>query len=179
MNRAMTVEFHGTEIVCVQLEGTVFVVLKPVVEAIGLAWNGQLERIKRDAVLREGMRMVRIPFLRGGNQDAVALRLDRLHGWLFTVDSGRVREALRERVQLFQRECYDVLYAHFSGEREKLMRETNECESLSLRMVTETRHIWGERAAAELWEKRKLPTVAAMADAFRQRDLFGGWDRAA
>ena len=85
MNKIMTANFQGAEILGVQLDGAVFVVLKPLVEAMGLAWNAQLERIKRDAVLYEGMRIMRIPSLRGGDQETVTLRLDRLHGWLFTV----------------------------------------------------------------------------------------------
>jgi hypothetical protein len=56
MTRLMAVDFRGAEILGVELEGIVFVVFKPVVEAIGLAWHGQLERIKRDPVLSEGIR---------------------------------------------------------------------------------------------------------------------------
>lgn len=35
-------------------------------------------------------------------------------GWLFGIDSSRIKdEAVRERVILYQRECYQVLYDHF------------------------------------------------------------------
>ena len=167
----MTANFQGAEILGVELDGTVFVVLKPLVEAMGLAWNGQLERIKRDVVLYEGMRMVRIPSLRGGNQDTVTLRLDRLHGWLFTINSGHVREEIRERVQTFQRECHEVLSRHFCGNSEQIARD-NENTSLNLRLCTESRQIHGLRAAAQLWEKLGLPRVPAMDDILRQADLF-------
>jgi hypothetical protein len=172
MNKIMAANFRGTEILGVELEGTVFVVLKPLVEAMGLAWNGQLERIKRDVVLSEGMRVIRIPSLRGGDQDTVTLRLDRLHGWLFTVDSRRVREEIRERIHVFQRECYEALYRHFCKDQERLAKEANDSESLGLRMVTEARQTYGERAAAQLWEKLGLPMVPAMAEVFRQYELF-------
>ena len=58
-----------------------------------------------------------------------------------------------------------VLSNYFSGEREKLVREANAAESLSIRMATEARHIWGARVAAENVELRGLPTVPAMKDA--------------
>lgn len=177
MTRIMTANFQGAEILGVELDGTVFVVLKPLVETIGLAWNGQLERIKRNAVLREGMRTVRIPSLRGGNQDTVTLRLDRLHGWLFTINSGHAREEIRERVQMFQRECHEVLYRHFCGNRDQIIREENESTSLNLRLCTESRHIHGLRAAAELWKKLGLPRVEAMDDILRQADLFDTLDQ--
>jgi hypothetical protein len=41
MNKIMTANFQGAEILGVQLDGAVFVVLKPLVEAMGLAWNEQ------------------------------------------------------------------------------------------------------------------------------------------
>ena len=172
MNRLMTANFQGAEILGVELDGEVYIVLKPLVEAIGLAWNGQLERIKRDPVLREGMRMVRIPSLRGGNQDTVTLRLDRLHGWLFTINSGHTRPEIQERVQAFQRECHDVLHRHFCGNRDRALREQNETLSLNLRLCTESRQIHGLRAAAELWIKLGLPTVPAMEVVLKQGELF-------
>ena len=48
--------------------------------------------IKRDEVLYEGIRIMRIPSLEGGEQDTVTLRLNRLHGWLFTIEVSRLRE---------------------------------------------------------------------------------------
>lgn len=41
------------------------------------------------------------------------LPLDYLNGWLFGVSSTRVKDALRERVIRYQRECYQVLAAAF------------------------------------------------------------------
>jgi hypothetical protein len=172
MTRIIAVDFRGAEILGVELEGVFYVVLKPVVEAMGLAWNGQLERIKRNQVLSEGMRMIRIPFMRGGDQDAVALRLDRIHGWLFTIDAGRVKEEIRELVQIYQRECYDVLHRHFSPEAPLLEQQRQESESQRVRMVTEARQTFGQRAAAELWSVLGLPLVPAMEDVLAQGELF-------
>lgn len=179
MTRIIAVDFRGAEILGVELEGVFYVVLKPVVQAMGLAWHGQYERIKRDPVLSEGVRVIRIPFAKGGNQDAVTLRLDRLHGWLFSIDSSRVKEEIRELIQVYQRECHDVLYRNFSGDRDKIIKEENEATSLNLRLVTESRHIHGIRAADELWKKLRLPRTAAMDEAFPQWELPLGLPRAA
>jgi hypothetical protein len=102
------------------------------------------------------------------------LRLDRLHGWLFTIDSPRVCEEIRERVQAYQRECYEVLYEHFCGKRKQISREANDINiaSLNLRLCTESRQIHGLRAAAQLWEKLGLPKVPAMEDVLRQYSFF-------
>jgi hypothetical protein len=117
--------------------------------------------------------MMKVPSLYGGAQDNLCMLLDYVNGWLFRIQSARIRDpAIRERVQIYQRECYRVLYHHFSGDREKLVRESNETTTLSLQMVRETRHIWGARAAAQMWVNRDLPKVPAMDELFRQGNLF-------
>ena len=74
-----------------------------------------------------------------------------------TLSSWTIRsQDTREKVIAFQEEYYRILYQHFSGDRDRLA-EANEADSFSLRLVSECRHIWGSRSAAELWAKRGLP----------------------
>lgn len=180
MNKIVTTSFHGTELYAFHLGSIVYVALKPIVRGMGLDWSAQFRRVQRDPILSEGVAMMAMPFGPGGPQQSVCLRLDLVHGWLFTIDSTRVRDDLRERVQLYQRECYDVLFRHFSGEAERLLHQQQESESLRIRMVAECRQTFGDRAAQELWKEIGLPEVAAMNQVLRQGDLFG-WrhDRAA
>jgi hypothetical protein len=93
-------------------------------------------------------------------------------GWLFTVDAARVKAVFRERVLLYQRDCYQVLHRNFCNESEKLLQQVHESESLRVRMVSEARQTFGERAAAQLWRKLDLPLVPAMAAPLAQGDLF-------
>jgi hypothetical protein len=172
MNKIMTVPFYGTEMYAFQLGGLIVVALKPIVEGMGLDWSAQYRRVQRDPILKDGIAMMAIPSGRGGLQEQVCLRLDLIHGWLFTIETGRIKDDLRERVLLYKRECYDVLFRHFSGDRAKLVREANENIIVNLQMVRETRHIWGARAAAQMWIERGLPKVPAMDEMFRQGDLF-------
>lgn len=173
MNEIMTTKFHGVEIYAAMVDGMVYVALKPITDGMGLSWHGQLERAKRDPILREGIRVIRIPFPRGGTQSAVGLLLKYVNGWLFKIESRRIKDQIvRERVQVYQRECYDVLYRHFSDERDRLVKDANETMSLNLRLCIESRHIHGEYAAAQLWEKLGLPKVAAQDQVLRQGNLF-------
>jgi hypothetical protein len=176
MNKLMTVNFHGSELYGFELSGVIFVALKPIVLAMGLNWSGQEQRVKRDPILREGVCMTHIPGA-GGAQDMICLRLDLLHGWFFTIDSTRVKASLRERVELFQRECYRVLYRHFANDNDAA-RQAHESESLRIRMVAEARQVFGARAAAQLWHKLDLPYVPAMAAPLAQGDLFEWADAA-
>ena len=96
------------------------------------------------------------------------MRLQLINGWLFTIDESRVKdEETRQRVLTYKRECYDVLYRHFIGTpivkgRSTSKDEAPESDGSRLRMVTETRQLFGRSAAAQLWFKLGLPTVPAM-----------------
>lgn len=173
MNEVVTVNFRGTEIYGLKSGELVYVALKPIVEAIGLSWGSQYNRVKRDPILSKGVFILKMPFGEGGPQDYVCLNLKRLNGWLFTINSNQIKDAgVRERVLVFQEECYDVLYDHFFGSHMPDVRESaREAESLSLRLVSEARQIWGDRVAAQVWEKRGLTKVPAMDEVFWQLSL--------
>lgn len=108
------VTFHGASLFVTTINGAPFVVLKPVVEAIGLAWESQLLRIKRHAVLSTCMIVTNMQ-MPGDDQarEVVMLPLSKLNGWLFGVSVRRVKPELRERLTQYQAECFDVLASHF------------------------------------------------------------------
>lgn len=90
MTNIVTVDFRGDTLFGFKEGDSTFVGMKPMVEAMGLDWSGQLQRVKRDPILSEGMVMMPTPFGRGGNQEAVCLKLDLVNGWLFTIDTNRI-----------------------------------------------------------------------------------------
>jgi len=173
MTTAMTVNFHGAVLYGSRIGDIVYVALKPIVEAMGLAWQGQLERVKRDPVLKEGVSVMLIPSARGGTQETVALKLDLVPGWLFTISALRIKsEEIRAKVVLFQRECYEVLTKHFLGEHGQ-RSPSLQVQSLSVRMTHEARMLFGKRAAAEVWFTRgDLPHTPSMTAPPDQGDLF-------
>ena len=178
MTSIVTVDFRGDTLFGFHEGENIFVGLKPIVEAMGLDWSAQLKRVKRDPILSEGMAMMATPFGRGGDQEAVCLRLDLVNGWLFTIMTDRIKdEGVREKVITYQRECYRVLNDHFAGKRkssEAMMMddEVSESESTRLKMVTESRQTFGTQAAAQLWFQLGLPVVPAMLQDPRQANLF-------
>lgn len=110
------------------------------------------------------------PFGRGGDQEAVCLKLELVNGWLFTIDTARIKDdAVRERVLLYQRECYTVLHKHFYGrsqaDRSAAIEGTpNAEEPLQVKrsLVTEARQTFGCQSARELWFKLGMPTTPSM-----------------
>lgn len=152
-----------------------------IVESMGVDWNGQYQRVKRDPVLAEGMCVMHIPFGRGGDQEAVCLKIDLVNGWLFGIDSSRIKDdVVREKVILYQRECYGVLFKHFyKGARsasEPLVledhEETQNPDGARVRLVAECRQTFGTKASGQLWFQLGLPTVPAMIEQNRQYELL-------
>lgn len=112
MNELQTIDFHGDEIAVLEKDGTQYVAMKPIVEAMGLDWSGQLKLIKGDAVLSKGMVVTSIPS-EGGEQDAVCLPLNKLNGWLFKIPASRYSGERKAAIIRYQEECYDVLFDYF------------------------------------------------------------------
>lgn len=117
MNQQLTtyeVPFHAETLTVIEDHlGDRFVVMRPIVEALSLSWAGQLERIKRNEVLSEGVRVTRTPS-EGGEQEATVLPLELFHGWLFTIDASRVKAEAKDKLLAYQRECFDVLHSYFT-----------------------------------------------------------------
>ena len=114
------VEFYEDEITAVRLpDSRVFVPVRPLVESLGLSWSSQLQRIRRDSVLKSELLSVFVTNTESerGGRDVQCLPLDYISGFLFGINAERVRDDLRERVIRYQRECYRVLAEAFTEGR--------------------------------------------------------------
>jgi hypothetical protein len=122
------VDFYGEPVIGALVdaddERQVYVPIRPICERLGIDWSGQYQRIKRDDVLNAALRTVRIERSesvgvthtksRRGDPNSLCLPLKLLPGFLFGVSTDRIKNKnIRERVVLFRRECYDVLWDAF------------------------------------------------------------------
>ena len=114
MNQVQNISFNGQTVPVFTQNNQHYVAMKPICENIGLDWKAQYDRIKRHAVLSEGMVMMTTPS-KGGEQQTICLPLDYLNGWLFGVESNRVKPQIRESLLQYQRECFRVLNEHFNS----------------------------------------------------------------
>lgn len=180
MGDIVTVNFRGDTLYGFRADDGVFIALKPIVEGMGMSWGSQYNRVMRDPILSEAVSVMKMPFGAGGGQEAVCLKEDLIQGFLFTIDSARIKnDEVRERVILYQRECYGVLHDHFRGKARGRNAPEVEGEpddkplmSERLRQVTEARQTFGTDAARELWFQNGLPITPAMLKESSQGDLF-------
>lgn len=116
--RERRVNFYGDHLVAVvveeEAERRIYVPIRRIVEYLGLAWSSQLQRVKRDEDLAEGLRNVLLMQEEVGQHYEVAcLRLEYLPGFLFGITTSKVREDLQPQVKRYKRECYRVLWEAF------------------------------------------------------------------
>ena len=116
--KSKIVKFNNQHIPVYFVGDKPFVAMKPICENIGLQWEAQLKRIKRNHVLNQGMSIMDIP-TNGGNQQIVCLPFSMLNVWLMGVDANKVKPEIKDTLVKYQLECYDVLYQHFMPKPQK------------------------------------------------------------
>ena len=114
-----TISFNNQSLITVEQNGNHYVAMKPICENIGLAWEPQVLRIKRDEVLSQGMIVMIIP-TNGGNQNMICLPIKYLNGWLFGIDINRCKPEIRDTLIKYKKECYQALHDYwFNGKAER------------------------------------------------------------
>ena len=64
-------------------------------------------------------------------REMVSIPLKYVFGWLFSIKPGNVAQEAKPFVKQYRKECYDVLWRHFSGESKRRMEENaREIQSL-------------------------------------------------
>ncbi|QJT28421.1 hypothetical protein E4185_21910 [Aeromonas media] len=108
----INVPFRGNNLYLVEHQGNPYVPMKPVVEGMGLAWQGQ--HAKLTTKFSKGIKEIVIPSA-GGNQTMTCLPLRKLPAWLYSVQPGKVSPAIREKVVAYQEECDEVLWQYWTN----------------------------------------------------------------
>lgn len=100
--------FYGDELITLKHEGEPHIAMKPVCESLGIDWEGQRQRIKRDEILCKGAFIMKVPS-KGGHQDTLFLPSHLFQGWLFGVSSSRVSAPVRAKLIKYKEECFKAL----------------------------------------------------------------------
>lgn len=109
------IPFHEHQILTAKTDNAILVVMKPIVDAFGLHWHAQRQRIHRHPVLSKGARIIHAPSA-GGLQEVMALELEQFHGWLITIMPDRIKDqAKRDLIIRYQAEAFRVVFEHFHG----------------------------------------------------------------
>lgn len=120
-------KINGVDIVTVVRDGEVFVPIKPVCDAIGIDVDAQRNKLNADEFFNSVTAIITATGADGKRYEMYCIRLRDVYGWLATINPGKVAPEAREGVARYRRECYDVLYEHFTGSMRRTI-ETNNAE---------------------------------------------------
>lgn len=141
--------FHGDTLDVVRLDdGDVGVIIKRACEVMGLDYSAQLAKLKKTDWAT--VAIITTVGQDGREREMVTLHRRSLPGWLFSLNAGKVKPALRDKLATYQREAAEALADRFIGPRKADVRELNaslrerEGTILQLRAENESlRHLGG------------------------------------
>lgn len=111
MSNIVKVPFNGDELWATEVDGTIWVPVKRVCEALGLTANAQATKLKSQpwatttiivAVAEDGRK-----------RELFCVHIETLPMWLATVDAARVRPEAQTKLVTFQCEAAKALFKHF------------------------------------------------------------------
>jgi hypothetical protein len=167
----VTIPFHEDNLI-VQLgeDGEIYVALRPIVEAMGLSWGSQLNRVKRDAVLSKKMRALSVFITNtqveetGQHREVICLPKQYISGFLFGISAGRIKDPkLQAKVIQFQEEAHLFLDAAFTGDAESALEAM--------------RQKYLRQGYDEAWIKQRQITIETrnqLTDEWKGRGVQGG-----
>lgn len=108
------VPFNGSMMIAQRFDdGEIYTALKPICENIGIAFNGQLERLNRTPWAT--VRVIRTVGADGKQRDMLAVSRKTLTMWLATIDTNRLKnEHARRNVTVYQQEAAEALDKYFN-----------------------------------------------------------------
>lgn len=107
-----TVDFYGDQILVIQKEdGTHYVALRPICEALGVSFTMQRAKVQKDG--RFNCDVIITVGGDGKQREMLCVPISKLNGWLYSINPNRVKAEIRDRLVAYQAECSEVLYRHF------------------------------------------------------------------
>lgn len=113
------ITFYDDSISAVQLAtGDIYVPIRQMCDLLGVSYQGQIDRIRRDPVLSKYELMVPVEGMQGGSQTTNCIALKYIPGWLFGINASRVKPKVQAKLVLYQEQVYDVIWEAFRAEIE-------------------------------------------------------------
>lgn len=137
MSKQKITILNGVEIFAeITEKGQVYIPVKPICEAIGVAFQSQHLKLQEHELLAPTITLRMIVAADGKRREMVCLPLEYVYGWIFTINTKNVSEKAHDSVLRYQRECYDILYRHFAGSLRRRVEES-EAEIAALKAVND------------------------------------------
>ncbi len=135
--KPVAIDFHGHNLEYVEHNNEPFVVMRRIVEGMGVDWKTQHRKLMSN---ERRWSVVTLPTETAvGTRDALCMPVRKLPAFLCSIDHRRVSDAIRPIVELFQEECDTALWLYWNqGAAPRLSSPPPEPETV---VITKTRYI--------------------------------------
>ncbi len=152
-------EFNGKRISILLADGTWWVAIKPICEALNVDYEAQRKNIQSDEILSELPSEQTVVAADGKVRKMLCIPEMFVYGWLFSIRSES------PELQTYKRKCYEVLYLHFHGALTGRMNALTEKSDTELRMIELQERLEQEMKESEAYKemqdlKRKQKDIA-------------------
>lgn len=127
-------EFNGKTIYFLAKDGTWWIAIKPICEALNVDYEAQRKAINRDDILSLLPSTQTVVAADNKLREMVCLPEMYIYGWLFSIQSKS------EELKQYKLECYKVLYNHFHGtitNRQNLLKKKSQAKIKKARLLKE------------------------------------------
>tara|TARA_R110002126_G_scaffold39767_3_gene117643 strand:- start:4666 stop:5202 length:537 start_codon:yes stop_codon:yes gene_type:complete len=122
-------EFNGKKIIFLSFDGTYWIALKPICEALNVDWNRSYQNVKNDPIFAPELAKQQMQVSKNGKsqlRNMTCITEEFVYGWLCSLRSNNVN------LSEYKKTCYKLLYKHFHGtitNRKELLLERNEIDT--------------------------------------------------
>jgi hypothetical protein len=176
-NQTFEIGIVNGQVILVIENGEKMVPVRPICDALGIAFQSQKEKIEDDEILSSTVTLSMTVAADGKEREMFCIPLKYVFGWLFTINPKNVKEEAKEFVKAYRKECYDVLFRYFTDhaefykQKQKAILEQNEKLALVRKNFREARE--ERRKAEETMHKLAEQTYEQWVENNRQLKLFG------
>lgn len=125
-------EFNGQIIYFLAANGTYWIAVRPICEALGLDANRQIRELRSDEILSREVSEQTLHDTSGRLQKMVCLTEKFIYGWLFQIKyANTMSEETKANLTTYKLECYHLLWNYFHGtitERQSLLKEKTQVQ---------------------------------------------------
>ena len=108
-------EFHGHSIEVGQVNERPHVVIKSIADAIGLHAQSALSSLRNDEILGKYLSERHVISSKKGPKKRIMMPIERVEGWLFSIDSKKVKPEIKPILLEFKESCFTALHDYFNG----------------------------------------------------------------
>lgn len=157
------VPFNGQQIITAMTAGVAYVAMKPIVENLGMSWSTQQTKLMKQISKFNCVHMNMVA-ADGKLRKLLCLPLKKLNGWLFSINTEKVRADIRDKLIQYQEECFTVLHDYWTkGKAENARKKTSVDDRTPLRdavnMLVSKKHLMYPEAYAMIHQRFNVESI--------------------